>query len=159
MDEAPFELKKTAPHCGAEVGGLDLAAALDGATVEALLGALAEHGVLFFRDQRLTPERLKALGGCFGPLHIHPTWPRPVEGHPELMEIYADAASTRIAGEQWHSDVSCDKRPPLGSILYMVETPPVGGDTLFAGMYAAYEALSAPLRGFLQEPCAGRGGR
>ena len=144
-----FEFDPVAPYCGADVRGLDLAADLDGGTVDRMRRALAEYGVLFFRNQTLTPGQLRVLGARFGTLHIHPTWPRPVAGYPELMEIYADADSTRIAGEQWHSDVSCDKRPPLGSILYMVETPPAGGDTLFAGMYAAYEGLSAPLRRFL----------
>ena len=78
----------------------------------------------------------------FGELHIHPAFPRLVEGHPEVMEIYADENSTYIAGEEWHSDVSCDARPPLGSLLYMLEVPADGGDTLFANMYAAFEGLS-----------------
>ena len=81
---------------------------------------------------------------------LHPAWPRLVEGHPEIMEIYADDKSRRVAGEDWHSDVSCDPEPPLGTILHMHEVPPVGGDTLFASMYAAWEALSAPMQRFLE---------
>jgi taurine dioxygenase len=106
--------------------------------------------VLFFRDQKMTPEQHKALGRHFGELHLHPAWPRLVEGHPEIMEIYADDKSKRVAGEDWHSDVSCDPEPPLGTILHMHEVPPVGGDTLFASMYAAWDALSAPMQRLLE---------
>jgi alpha-ketoglutarate-dependent taurine dioxygenase len=143
------ELAKATPHCGAEVRGIDLSRPLDAAAASALQRALAEHCVLFFRDQSMTPEQQKALGRRFGPLHIHPAYPDILDGHPEIMVIRADENSKRIAGEDWHSDVSCDAEPPLGSILYMQEVPTSGGDTLFASMYAAYEALSAPMRGFL----------
>jgi alpha-ketoglutarate-dependent taurine dioxygenase len=146
----PFELTKLTPLCGAELRGIDLAQPLDERAVKALEGALAEHCVLFFRDQSMTPEQQKTLGRRFGELHLHPAWPRLVPGHPEIMEIYADEKSKRVAGEDWHSDVSCDPEPPLGTILYMLEVPPVGGDTLFANMYAAWESLSAPMRRMLE---------
>ena len=150
MAAARLELRKTTPRCGAEVVGLDLSQSFDEDRIDALRRALAEHCVLFFRDQRLTPEQQKAFGRRFGELHLHPAWPRLLEGHPEIMEIYADANSTRIAGEDWHSDVSCDPEPPLGTILYMLEVPPEGGDTLFASMYAAYDALSTPMKRLLE---------
>jgi len=150
MTPPPFELTKLTPLCGAELRGIDLARPLEERAVKALEGALAEHCVLFFRDQSLTPEQQKTLGRRFGELHLHPAWPRLVPGHPEIMEIYADEKSKRVAGEDWHSDVSCDPEPPLGTILYMLEVPPVGGDTLFANMYAAWESLSAPLRRMLE---------
>ncbi len=146
----PFELTKLTPLCGAELHGIDLAQSLEERDVKALEGALAEHCVLFFRDQTMTPEQQKTLGRSFGELHLHPAWPRLVPGHPEIMEIYADEKSKRVAGEDWHSDVSCDPEPPLGTILYMLEVPPVGGDTLFANMYAAWESLSAPMRRMLE---------
>ena len=149
MTSPHFESKKVTPHCGAEVRGLDLSQPLDEDSITALVTALAEHGVLFFRDQEMTPEQQKALGRHFGELHFHPAWPRLVEGHPEVMEIYTDENSKHIAGEHWHSDVSCDAEPPLGTILYMTEVPPVGGDTLFANMYAAFGALSEPMQRFL----------
>ena len=144
------EFKKVTPYCGAEVHGLDLSQPLDEGMVETLNSALVEHCVLFFRDQKMTPQQLKALGRCFGDLHIHPAWPKVVEGHPEIMEIYSDANTKRIAGEDWHSDVSCDPEPPLGTILHMLEVPPVGGDTLFADMFAVFESLSAPMQRFLE---------
>src|SRR6266699_605618 len=109
----------------------------------------AEHQVLFFRDQPLDVEGHKAFGRYFGDLHIHPNTPGP-EGHPEILPIHADANSKRIAGEYWHSDVSCDEKPPLGSILYLHTVPPVGGDTLFASQYAAYDALSPRMKAYLE---------
>ena len=145
-----FELRKLTPHCGAEVQGIDLAKPLDERSVETLRTALAERCVLFFRDQELTPEKHKALGRHFGELHIHPAWPRVVEGHPEVMEIYTDENTKNIAGGDWHSDVSCDPEPPLGTILHMLEVPPLGGDTLFANMVAVFESLSALMQGFLE---------
>jgi len=149
MEHPALEIAKLTPHCGAEVRGIDLSRPLDDATAGVLARALSEQCVLFFRDQSLTPEQQKSLGRRFGKLHLHPAFPDILDGHPEIMVIRADENTKRIAGEDWHSDVSCDPEPPLGSILYMQEVPPVGGDTLFASMYAAYEALSAPMRQFL----------
>ena len=145
-----LDISPLTPHCGAEIHGIDLAAPLDEGTVKAIEALLAERGVVFFRGQSLTPEEHKAFARRFGELHIHPAFPDILEGHPEIMVIRADEHSTRVAGEDWHSDVSCDVEPPMGSILHMHEVPPVGGDTLFASMYAAYDALSAPLRRMLE---------
>jgi taurine dioxygenase len=138
------------PHAGAEIRGVDLAQPLDERTFKEIHDALVDRGVIFFRDQRLTPEQHKAFGRLFGELVVHPAAPSLVENHPEILVIHADEHSKRVAGEEWHSDVSCDPEPPMGSILYMHELPPVGGDTLFASMYAAWEALSEPMRRFLE---------
>jgi taurine dioxygenase len=97
----------------------------------------------------MTPEQHLAFGRHFGPLHIHPAAPH-APGHPELMVIHADKDSPRANGENWHSDVSCDPEPPLGSILYIRTCPPRGGDTLFASMYAAYDALSERMQRYLE---------
>ncbi len=150
MKPQSFEFRKVTPACGAEVRGIDLARPLDEGSVATLTAALAEHCVLFFQDQQLTPERQKALGRYFGDLHIHPAWPRLVDGHPEVMEIYTDENTQRVAGEDWHSDVSCDSEPPLGTILHMREVPPEGGDTLFANMFAVFESLSSRMQRFLE---------
>lgn len=149
MPATPFEIRPVTPNCGAEVVGLDLAHDLAADSATALHRALADHCVLFFRDQRLTPAQQKRFGRHFGDLHLHPAWPRLLEGHPEIMELLFDENTQRIAGEEWHSDVSCDAEPPLGTILYMLEVPEIGGDTLFANMYTAYETLSEPLRKML----------
>ena len=137
------------PRIGADVEGITLAKSLSNRQVEELHQALAEHQVLFFRDQPMDMEAHKRLGRYFGELHIHPNTPGP-EGHPEILPIHADADSKRVSGEYWHSDVSCDEEPPLGSILYLHTVPSSGGDTLFASQYAAYDALSPRMKVYLE---------
>jgi taurine dioxygenase len=134
---------------GAEVLGVDITRALDAAERDAIERALLEHQVIFFRDQPFELESQKAFGRLFGALHVHPGAPGP-EGHPEILRIHADAQSRHVAGEAWHSDVSCDLAPPLGSILHLHTVPASGGDTLFASMYAAYDALSDRFKALLE---------
>jgi len=137
------------PVIGAEIKGVDLAQPLDEQTFDEIHDALMQYQVLFFRDQELTLEQHKAFGRLFGELHIHPAAPAP-EGHPEILKIHADEHSNRVSGHGWHSDVSCDAEPPLGSILHLHRTPESGGDTMFASMYAAYDALSETMKTFLE---------
>ena len=136
------------PVIGAEISGVDLTQPLGNQTQSEIQTALSEHLVIFFRDQDIDLEQHKAFGRQFGKLHIHPTAPS-AEGHPEVLVIKADEASKAIAGNRWHSDVSCNEEPPMGSILHMRSLPPAGGDTMFANMYAAFEALSEPMKSFL----------
>jgi len=149
--EAPYEtisVDKLTPIIGAEVAGVDLAKPLGNHQMTEVHRALAENLVLFFRDQDMSPEQHLAFGRNFGELHIHPAAPH-APGHEELMIIHADKNSPRANGEGWHSDVSCDPEPPMGSILYIKTCPPKGGDTLFASMYAAYESLSDRMKAYL----------
>lgn len=148
MAQIDFRLEPLTPSIGAEVRGLDLRDPLTPAAVKAVEEALTQHLVLFFRDQDLDLDQLSGFGRNFGPPHTHPAQPD-VPGFPGVMEIHTDAASKTYAGRAWHSDASCDAEPPLGSILHLHKIPRNGGDTLFANMYAAYEALSEPLRGLL----------
>ena len=150
-----LQIEKLTPNVGGVVHGVDLSQPLDESTFKQVHDALIDNGVIFFRDQHLTPEQQKAFGRLFGDLHIHPAAPKELPAHPEILVIHADENSKHVAGETWHSDVSCDLEPPMGSILYMHELPPVGGDTLFASMYAAYDALSEPMKRFL-EPLTAR---
>ncbi len=136
------------PAIGAEIKGIDLGQPLDKPVIDAIREALSAHGVIFFRDQDISVEAQIALGVEFGELIAHPNDPG-LEGHPEVMPIHADESSKRVAGESWHSDVSCESEPPMGSILRIHTLPEIGGDTLFASMYAAYEALSEPMKAFL----------
>jgi taurine dioxygenase len=136
------------PRIGAEITGLDLTKPLSNHQATELEAALVEHQVLFFRDQPLDLDSHQALGRHFGALHVHPNVPGP-SGYPAVLPIHTDATSRRIAGEAWHSDVSCDEQPPLGSILHLHIVPPTGGDTLFASMFAAYDALSPRMKTYL----------
>ncbi|MBN8902465.1 MAG: TauD/TfdA family dioxygenase [Rhodospirillales bacterium] len=150
-ESVPYEtirIDKLTPILGAEISGADLSQPLGNQQMAEIQRALAENLVIFFRDQDLSPERHLAFGRAFGKLHVHPAAPH-APGHPELMIIRADKDSPRANGEGWHSDVSCDLEPPMGSILYITTCPPHGGDTLFASMYAAYDALSDRMKAYL----------
>ncbi len=140
-----IEVRKLTPAIGAEISGVDLAA-LSNAQASALHDALMAHQVIFFREQKMTVEQHMALGRLFGDLLIHPAAKAEVEGHPEIRVVHADDNSKTVTGEAWHSDLSCTAEPPMGSILYLHQTPPVGGDTAFANMYLAYETLSEPIK-------------
>jgi taurine dioxygenase len=155
-EEEPFEtiaVEKLTPIIGAEISGVDIGKlvsdeAPSNRQMDEIHRALAENLVIFFRDQHLTPQQHLAFGRKFGELHVHPAAPH--EGDdPALMKIYADKDSPRANGEGWHTDVSCDVEPPMGSILYIKQCPPRGGDTLFASMYAAYESLSDRMKAYL----------
>lgn len=149
---AKITVTPISPTLGAEVTGVDLAR-LDDDTWHEIAAAWAEHLVLFFRDQDLPPEAHEALGRRIGELHVHPAAPT-VEGHPHVMIIHADENSKVVAGNGWHTDVSCDERPPSATILHLPEVPDVGGDTLFISTEAAYEALSQPMKDFLADKSA-----
>jgi alpha-ketoglutarate-dependent taurine dioxygenase len=136
------------PAIGAEIHDVNLRQPLDPALAGAIRDALTAHLVIFFRDQDISIDQHVAFGRMFGELAVHPNDPG-LTGHPEVMIIHADESSKRVAGERWHSDVSCDTEPPMGSILRLHTVPPKGGDTLFASMNAAYEALSGPMQAWL----------
>src|SRR6516225_4322382 len=156
-ESEPYEtiaVEKLTPIIGAEISGVDIGKlvsddARSNSQMDEIHRALAENLVIFFRDQHISPEQHLAFGRKFGDLHIHPAAPHEDED-PALMKIYADRNSPRANGEGWHSDVSCDMEPPMGSILYIRKCPPRGGDTLFSSMYAAYEALSDRMKRYLE---------
>jgi taurine dioxygenase len=149
MSEA-IDIRPVTPVIGAEVRGVDLSESLSDPEFAAIHDAFLKHQVLFFKEQRpLSPERQIEFGRRFGELHIHPAAPH-LAGHPEIFVIHAHKDSKNAAGEVWHSDVSCDAEPPLGTILQIHTLPPTGGDTMFASMYAAYDDLSAPMKSFLE---------
>ena len=134
--------------CGAEVTGVDLAAASDD-DFEQIVAAFRDHGVLFFREQRLSPEQHIALAERFGPIDINRFFP--ADGaYPEIAEVKKEPAQTTNIGGGWHTDHSYDEAPAMGSILVARELPATGGDTLFANMYAAYEGLSSGLKRTLE---------
>ncbi len=139
------------PVIGAEIKGLDLRQTLSDEDIRIVQDALNEHQVMFFRDQDITSEQHLAFGRRFGELHVHPSIrSKPREKWTETLPVYADANTKRVVGDKWHTDVSCDEKPPYASILHLTVVPKTGGDTLFSSMYAAYQALSEPLKRFLE---------
>lgn len=144
------------PVIGAEIGGVDLSKPLSEQQIGEIREAFNVYHVLVFRDQILTPEDHKRFGRLFGPLHVHPyhamkaapdharSGPVP---DPEILVVKADQNSRYVAGEEWHSDVTCDPEPPMGSMLYITETPEIGGgDTCFLSAIRAYETLSPKMQ-------------
>lgn len=143
----PLEIQRLSGAVGAAVRGVDLAD-VDDALFAAIQRAFLDHHVLVFRDQKLTPEQQIAFGARFGPLHVHPIVPH-LEGYPPILPI-VNLGKRRTITEVWHSDVSFEERPPMGSLLYAIELPQVGGDTMFANQHLAYERLSSGLKRLLE---------
>ncbi len=145
-----LRIRRIAGALGAEIEGVDLSQALSGATIAEIRQALLDHQVIFFRDQSLTPAQQVAFGARFGPLNIHP-YVAGMASQPEVMEVIKEPEDRTNFGGGWHSDMSFLESPAIGSILYAVETPAFGGDTLFASQAAAFDALSAGLQKTLEE--------
>lgn len=135
---------------GAELSGVDLSQELSDDLVARIRQALLDHLVIFFRDQDLSPERQIAFAKRFGPLEAH-DFVKGMPDYPELIRVVREAdEQTMNFGGTWHCDVTHQERPALGSVLYAVEVPPQGGDTLFANQYLAYETLSAGMKRMLE---------
>jgi taurine dioxygenase len=142
------QMRPLAEHVGVEASGIDLNR-LDEPDVTALRDAVAEHGVLFVRDQSLTPEQHIAFARRWGDIDVNKYFPAN-GGHPEIAEVRkAETQQTNIGGG-WHTDHSYDQVPAMGSILLARETPPTGGDTLFASLSAAFDSLSDGLKATLR---------
>ena len=134
---------------GAELLGVDLSQSLDPQVLGAVRAAFVDHHVLVFRDQQLTPEQQVAFGRHFGELDTHP-FVEMNPDHPEVLDIITEPDDHANFGGGWHTDVTFLDEPDLGSILYAIDLPPVGGDTLFANQHAAYDALSPTMQNMLE---------
>jgi taurine dioxygenase len=135
---------KLTPAIGATVAGVDLAAPLAAERIDEIRRTLDEHLVLFFENQSLTRVQQRDFAARFGPLYVHPFYPGKDDA-PEVM-ILANDEKHRGAADRWHNDVTYLSTPPMGAVLFTDEIPSLGGDTLWANMYLAYEALSPPMQ-------------
>ena len=148
MGYSKIEVTPLAGALGAMIGGVDLARIEDNRTYGEINQAFLDYGVIFFSDQHLSPEQHLAFAQSFGEIDVNKFFPH-VEGYPEVAEVRKEPEDTRNIGDGWHADHSYDEEPAKCSILYARETPDYGGDTMFASMYAAYEALSPGMQRML----------
>jgi taurine dioxygenase len=148
-----MQLRKLSHALGAEVCGVDVAQPMSESTFGAIYQAFLAYGILLFRDQDVTREQHIEFSRRFGALDRHDALPR--DRHPEYPELLmvtnepkpdGSPSDTKYTGRQWHSDMSFTTAPSLGSLLKCYAVPEVGGDTLFANMYLAYDALSAGMK-------------
>ena len=142
-----IEVKPIAGALGAEIANVDLGR-LDDETFKDIEAAWLEHLVVFFRNQTLKPEQQIAFAKRFGEIHYHP-FMQGMDEHPEILEIVKEEGDTRAFGEVWHTDQMFNPKPAKATILYAKETPDAGGDTLFANLYLAYDALSDAMKEML----------
>jgi taurine dioxygenase len=133
---------------GAEIAGVDLASDLDDATVAEIRRAWLDHLVVFFRDQQLDPDHFLAFARRIGEPVEYP-FVKGIDGYPEIIAVAKLPHETVNFGGIWHSDTVYLERPPMGTMLLACEVPPYGGDTLFANMYAAYDAVSPGMKQIL----------
>ena len=147
-----FNIKPFAPNLGAVITNVNLSNDINDVELKGIRDAFHKYQVLFFQNQsEISPKNHIKLGRCFGDLHIHPAAPK-MKNYPQIFEINTDKNSKIANGaEDFHSDVSCDIEPPLGTMLQLHILPECGGDTMFANMYMAYEALSNPMQKFLSD--------
>ncbi len=143
------QVKDVSGAVGVEITNVQLGDELSDADFDVIRNAFIEHGLIFFRDQELTPEQHIAFAERWGEININRFFAK-VDGYEKIAEVRKEPDQIINIGGGWHTDHSYDEIPAMGSILLARETPPVGGDTLFACMYKAYETLSPGLKQTLE---------
>lgn len=147
MSYQTIEVRKITPVIGAEIRGVNLGEPLSNHQFQEIHDALMENLVIFFREQSITVDQHKDFGRRFGEPIVHPAASSSIPGHPEIRVVKSDENTVVATGEEWHSDLSCQPAPPMGSILHITDVPPDGGgDTAFANMYRAYDILSPRMK-------------
>ena len=141
-------INPTSGSIGAEIHGVNLSTDLSDAVFSEIRQTFIDHGLIFFRNQELTPDDHLRFAKRWGEININRFFAK-VEGYEQIAEVKKDSDQEINIGGAWHTDHSYDQIPAMGSILLARETPKTGGDTLFANMYKAYESLSDGLKGTL----------
>ncbi len=141
-----FNVRPLAGGIGAEIFGADVS---DPTQASPLLAAFADYGVIVIRDQNITPAQQIEFAQRIGTINVNRFFAH-VDGHPEIAMVLKEPDQERAIGERWHTDHSYDRAPAMCSMLHAIETPDVGGDTVFASMYTSFEALSDGLKEVLR---------
>lgn len=144
-----IEVDASVGPVGALVSGVDLSAPLQAQALDEIKRAWLGHGVLFFRGQNLSPATQAAFAANFGELDVYP-FMKSVDSHPNVIPIIKEPDAKVNFGGGWHTDTSYLERPPRATLLYAVDVPDEGGDTLFADASAAYEDLSDGMKRLLE---------
>lgn len=145
MNSQHLDVKPISGAMGAELRGVDLSREMDGRAFGAINQALLDHGAIFFRDQDITPSQQMAFARHWGTVHLHPHMPC-LPDHPGIIQVLKKEEDTHVFGEDWHTDQMFTPTPARVTILYAKEVPPFGGDTMFANLYLAYDALSEGMK-------------
>jgi taurine dioxygenase len=145
MDIAPLS-----GALGAEIRGINLAEPLATPTVKCIRNAFLDYQVLVFPNQNLTPKQQLTFARKFGKADIYP-FLKSIDGIPQVIEIFKTETDTSNFGTHWHSDTTYMPKPNMGTMLYALEVPNPGGDTLFADMYCAYDTLSNGMKMLLDD--------
>lgn len=149
MDYTRIRVEPLSPALGAEVYGVDLAGPLDEGSVAEIRRAFLSHLVIFFRDQTMTPQQFLRFARTMGEPSEYPMV-KGMDEYPEITEVIKKEDERVNFGGIWHSDTTYLECPPMATMLYALEVPPVGGDTLFANMHMAYESLSSGMQRLLE---------
>jgi len=154
MARTPIKIDPITPLIGAEIHGVDLSRKIDEETYTVIRQALLDYLVIILPDQQIKPEQQLAFARHFGEVEPpHPFFDA-VEGHPEITVIETGGEESLPYNDEWHTDVTFRAQPPMASILHAHTLPTIGGDTLWANMYAAYDALSSPIRDLINSMTA-----
>jgi taurine dioxygenase len=148
MRSNSLEIRPIAGAIGAEIHGVDLSEHLSDGVITDIRAALNAHCVIFFRGQEIDPDQHKAFARRFGEIFIHPNY-RGMQEDNEIVMVTREPGDEHIVGEDWHTDTTMVEEPPMGAILYAIETPPYGGDTCFANQALAYDTLSDGMKRML----------
>lgn len=150
---APFrtiEAHRFAAALGAEITGVDLAQDLPDEVLADIRAALLDHQVIVFRNQQLTPDQQLAFARRWGEIHLHP-FLEGMAGYPEILQVIKTPDDKKNFGGSWHTDQMFSPQPAMGTMLYAVEVPSAGGDTLFTNQYLAYDSLSSGMKALLAQ--------
>lgn len=145
MNYTLIDVKPISGAIGAEIYGVDLKKHIEENQFEEIRTAFGQFGVIFFRDQNLSPEEEILFAKRWGKINVNRFFTN-VDGYPQIATVLKEPDQKKNIGGAWHTDHSYDLIPAMGSILFAHEVPNKGGDTLFASMYSAYESLSESLK-------------